>query len=216
MHFNLRRTLGRVTAQGFRRVNEEGRPYATQTKRGKGTPVDRDGDQRPQEPERLGGAARVKVAGADRRSPSPDGHERDIKAAADLSHVIEDVRVAGEVDPAASLDYIAQGDSSLTEGQPGTVMLGVGCTDRQGTNLDFLPGLHLDHPPEPAAPEQTATPARHDQRYFATQSLEGGQVEVIKVEVRNQNGIDVGVLRRVEGNLAAKVCHAVAQHGIGQ
>jgi hypothetical protein len=205
-----------MTAEGFRQVSEEGWPYAAQTKRGKGTPVDRDGEKRPQEPERLGGAARVKVAGADRRSPSPDGHERDVKAAANLRHAIEDVGVAGEVDPAASLDYIAQSDSFLTEGQPGAIMLGVGCANRQGTNLDFLPGLHLNHPPEPAALGQTATPARHDQRYFATQSVEGGQVEVIKVEVRNQNGIDVGVLRRVEGNLAAKVCHAIAQHGVGQ
>jgi hypothetical protein len=81
--------------------------------------------------------------------------------------------------------------------------------------LDLLTGLHFGHPPEPALPEQSTTSARHDQLYSMAESLEGGQVEVVEVQVRHKNRVDVGNLRRGDSLPTTKVRDAGAQDRVG-
>ncbi len=91
-------------------------------------------------------------------------------------------------------------------------MLSVGGADLQGTDPNLLPGLHLGHVPEPASLQQMAASAWHDYRCPPAEPLEGGQVEVIELLVRQYNSVNASVLREIaNGGLAPKVGYATAQ-----
>ena len=96
-------------------------------------------------------------------------------------------------------------------------MLSVGGADLQGTDPNLLPGLHLGHVPEPASLRQMAASAWHDYRCPLAEPLEGGQVEVIEVQVRHDNSVNASVLREIaNGGLAPKVGYAAAQDRVGK
>ena len=78
MHLNLGRELGSVAAKLRYGVSEQSGLQTSEAEGRVGSPVDRDSEERPQEPERLGGSARIEVARAERRTPTPDRYQRDI------------------------------------------------------------------------------------------------------------------------------------------
>jgi hypothetical protein len=77
-HLNLGRELSSVAAKLRYGVSEQSSLQTSEAEGRVGSPVDRDSEERPQEPERLGGSARIEVARTERRTPTPDRYQRDI------------------------------------------------------------------------------------------------------------------------------------------
>ena len=78
VHLDRRSELGSVAAKLHHGVSEQSGLQTSEANRRVGSPVDRDSKQRPEEPERFGGAAWVEVARTERRTPTPDRHQREI------------------------------------------------------------------------------------------------------------------------------------------
>jgi hypothetical protein len=77
-HLNLGRELGSVAAKLRYGVSKHSGLQTSEAEGRVGSPVDRDSEERLQEPERLGGAARIEVARAERRTPTPDRQQHEI------------------------------------------------------------------------------------------------------------------------------------------
>src|SRR5690349_19849802 len=82
-----------------------------------GTPVDRNGDARADEPERLCCLERTHVARSKRRPPAGDRQQRDVDRAK-REHGEEQGCIAGEVDARAALDDEAETAAGRTERHP--------------------------------------------------------------------------------------------------
>jgi hypothetical protein len=67
--------------------------------------VNRHGDLRLQELQRFGRPARIEMPGRKPRPPPADREDRDVKRG-ELGHAVEEVGVAGEVDPPRALDDV--------------------------------------------------------------------------------------------------------------
>src|SRR5262245_16154495 len=71
-------------------------------------PVDRHGDARTQQLERLRRTQRVQVPGRKPRAPAADRQQSDIEARRELAHPVEEIGVAREVDPGGAAYEIAE------------------------------------------------------------------------------------------------------------
>ena len=77
-HLNLGRELSSVAAKLRYRVSKHSGLQTSEAEGRVGSPVDRDSQARPEEPERLGGAVRIEVARAERRTLTPDRQQHEI------------------------------------------------------------------------------------------------------------------------------------------
>jgi hypothetical protein len=97
------------------------------------------------------------------------------------------------------------------------MVLGVRCAHGYVANPDLFSDLDLDDPFEAPPAEQLACAPRHDYRYRPAETLEGGEVEVIAVEVGDEHRVNpakrLGIIERAD---PSQVRHAVPECRIGE
>jgi hypothetical protein len=97
--------------------------------------VDRDGDLRPDELKRLGGAVGIHVARPEGRPPAGDRQQRDVDRA-ERVHLRKEVGVAGEVDPGAPFDDEAEAPARRPKRRPKASVSGEGGQDTDVAAVD--------------------------------------------------------------------------------
>jgi hypothetical protein len=123
-------------------------------------------------------------------APSRDWHQRDVDRAQD-AHRREGLRVAREVHPVLRFDDEAHAATPWTKWRTQAEV------DRAGRqqlhSIDFQPiaGQHFLCVLEPSPSQQRLTVARRQDSRLLSEELQGWQVEVVMMEMRDQHGIDV-------------------------
>jgi putative membrane protein len=179
-----------------------------------GAPVDRHGDARPDERECLGGSPRIEVAGSEGRPPAPDGDERDVGVGRDLGQSREEVGVAEEIDLLCSADDVAEGLGLLAEQPPG-VVLGVDGLNAYGAHFDLIAGTELANLRRKPAVQKRAGAPRDDDPLRAAQAAQRREVEVVVVDVRDEDCVEVLEASPVERLRAPQHDDSLPQERIG-
>jgi hypothetical protein len=97
------------------------------------------------------------------------------------------------------------------------MVLGVRCAHGHVANPDLFSDLDLDDPFEAPPAEQLACAPRHDDRYRPAETLEGGEVEVIAVEVGDEHRVNPAKrLDIIEWADSSQVRQAVSECRIGE
>ena len=161
--------------------------------------MDRDRDPRLQERRRLRGPDRVHVTGPHRRAPAPDREQGDVDRC-ELGHLVEEVRVAGEVDGRArARDDVAERVRLDPERQPSRVVARVRGAHGERTDLELLSLGELDDVLDGSlASDQPAGALRGDDGQVASEPLQRGEVEVVVVQVRDEHRVEASQRRRVD------------------
>ncbi len=95
------------------------------------------------------------------------------------------------------------------------VMAGLRRPHAQRSDGDLLAGRDLAHGVEPAPQQQAPAAARHDDRHAAADPPQRGQIEVVAVQMRQQNGVEVAQrLRRRQRRVPPQMRHPVAQQRV--
>ncbi len=139
----------------------------------------------------LGSVLRADVARPERRTPAPHG-ERSRVEWTQLLHPCEEPGVTCEVDASRPLDHVAQGRSALAEQEPSAVVQCGDGDDAYAAERDDVALDDLGHVVEVAPSEERSGDLRYHERDVAPEQLERGQIEVVEVLVRDQDGVDVG------------------------
>ena len=158
--------------------------------------MDRDHELRADARDRLGSPRRVEMpAAAEVGPPAPDRDEPDVDGS-ELAHLVEEVGVAGEVDRLRARDDVAERLAGRSDRAPASVVLGGNGTNLERADRERLTLLDLEHALEPALAQHSAEPARDDDGHLLAELLERGQVEVVVVRVRDEDGIDTAARSR--------------------
>ena len=88
--------------------------------------------------------------------------------------------------------------------------------DLQRAEAEGLPDLDLEDALEATLAQEAAEPAWDDDRHLRAQLLERGQVEVVVVRVRDQDGVDATQRPGVDRHGALQVRDAVAEQRVGE
>ena len=179
-------------------------------------PMDRNRHSRIDHRGRTRRLVRPDVAGAEIRSPARDRYQGDVDPA-DLGHLVEEVRVAGEVDAAArSPEGEAERFATADERPAAPVVLGRCRLDPDRTLIDRLPRRERQRR-EPGAlhgPDR-GLGAEHARR--ARQVAQRPDVEVIVMGVRDEDDVHLRQRRcRRRRSDPPHVSESRAQHGVGE
>ena len=182
-------------------------------------PVDRDRDPRPQHRRGLRRAARIEVPAADLRPPSRHRQQRDVEVASQPAHAVEEVRVAGEVDPQPGCcDHVPERVHARSELEPPALVDRGRGEDIRGADRGPVAGAELDRLVEAATPERPPAAARDHDRRLPADHPQRREVEMVVVHVGDQHPVD-------DRATSAPGCGAVAvddpqqaraQHGVGE
>ena len=186
-HLDLGRELGRVTRE---LVGWVCGGAAAQVDREEGAPVDRDGDAGAQQPQRLGGRARVQVPFPEPGPPTPHGQQRHVQRR-QRRHGRRRRRCRPRSTRAmpASITKPSEGTHGENGPRRARWWAAVAVTrtpdDRGRLPLpqldDALEAAVRSRSPAPAGTTIGGAPARRDER---------GQVQVVAVNVRDQDRVD--------------------------
>ena len=148
------RELGEQLRRGPGRGRRAQRPWRPQ-----GAPVDRDHDPRADHGGGPRGPRRVEVARSQRPAPAGDRQQREVDAAGQLLHLLEQVGVAGEV------HGLGAGHEEADRRRPSCAppatrgMAGAGGTHVQPSEVGLLAGRQLAHVGEPPSRQPPPRPA---------------------------------------------------------
>ena len=145
--------------------------------------MDRNGNPRTEQAERLRCATRVEVSGRQPGSPACDGQERNVEVVADRAHAREEIGVAREVGGRGARDEITDRGRLDAERPTPAFVLGVRRANRCTAYLRFLSGVDLDHMAEATSPQPGAGAARNDELRGAPERLKRRKVEVVVVDM---------------------------------
>ena len=134
--------------------------------------------------------SRIEVPAGHARPPAGNGEQRDVEVARDVAHPVEQVGVAGEPDPQRAAHEVAEGGHAHPEDLPAPV-LGVGRGDVDAVHVGVVADVELRHVREPAAAEHVAGADRDDDARRATDEPQRLDVEVVVVEMRDEQRVDV-------------------------
>jgi hypothetical protein len=152
--------------------------------------VNRDRNARLNESCRLGRTRRVEVSRAKRRAPAGDRQKRDVERPK-ACHFGEDVGVAREVHRRSLSDHEAKRlGPGAADRPPGRRMVGPHCLDAKPADLGPLPLLQLLDLKSGSAQQFARTPGGHEPRR-AVETAERRDVEVIVMQVRDEDGVEV-------------------------
>ena len=140
-----------------------------------------------------------------RSSPSPS-----------FAHLVEDVGVAGEVDPPRAGEHEPERVTAREERRPGAVVIGERRRDAHAPDLELIPDGHLGDVREAPVAQDLPDPPRDDDAGGAAEREERGDVEVVVVGVRDEHGVDVAHVVATEGGAATQVRDAPPQERVGQ
>ena len=172
--------------------------------------MDRHGPARREQPERLRRPKRIEVSRADRRAPAGDGKERDVERPGERGHPVEEIRVAREVDLSRARDDEPERRRAPHGGASASVD-GRGRAHGHRADRHLVADIHLADVREP--PQGPARADRDDDRHVAAQEPQRRPVEVVEVDVREQDGVDLVERGHVEGHAALQVPDPAAQDG---
>ena len=116
---------------------------------------------------------------------------------AELGHAV-DGRRRRRSRPSGSLRRRSRARLRTPERPPVRLVLGRHGADFERADRDALAELDLVDALEPALAQEAAEPARHDDREFLPEPLEGGQIEMVVVRVRDQDRVDAAERLRVD------------------
>lgn len=180
----------------------------------KRSPVNRDRNTRLKQRGRLGRTRRVEVSRAERRAPAGDGQKRDIDRR-QARHLGEEVGVACEVHRGALSDHKADRlGPGAADRPPGRRMDGAHRLDAKPADLGPLSLLQLLDLESGSAQQFARAPGRHEPRPGA-ETAERRDVEVIVMEVRDENGVEVPWHLRWRA-VATEMRYSRAKDGVGE
>ena len=164
--------------------------WAASTRSGRACPSGSGSRPAVDERERRGRLARIHVAGAERRAPAGDRHERDIDRGRERGHVVVQAGVAREV------GRLRAGDEVADRGRPGggdrgaaVVVVGLERRDCEASH-----GGRARRPRSraraPRRAAELAEPGRRDQQRVAGDPAKRRRVEMVAVGVRDEHRVD--------------------------
>ena len=171
--------------------------------------------------EEAGGARRVEVPGAQRRTPAADRQQGDVAAPDRLPHHGRAVGVAGEVGAALATHHVPEGRcSSPGPGPTAAVVLGRNHLDDEIPHADGVTRCYLDQfavtqPPQTGDSPQRTSRNRH--RHVPRQGSKRREVEMVGMQVRHDG--QIGTARPVVGQRpppATKVPQPRAEQRVGE
>ena len=174
--------LGGEPCELLRRLAQHER-VATEAEAAISPPVDRNGNPRTEQAERLRCATWVEVSGRQPRSPACDRQQRNVQVVGDRAHAREEIGVAREVGGRGARDEISDRRRLDAERPTPAFVLGVRRANRYTAYLRFVPGLDLDHVTEATSPQPGAGAARNDELRGAPERLERREIEVVVVDM---------------------------------
>ncbi len=207
---------GELLVESTQRVTQPARSAPTQAHRAVGPPVDRHHQARLHELGRPHRPRRVEVAFADGRPPPSDREQGEIDVL-QLDHLREEVGVPREVHrPLGGPQHVAHGvDRDSAVRAPLAAVDSRNGLDGEALDLRRGAGGCLADLPEAAAPQERCRTPRHDHEDVATEQLQGGDVEVIHVHVRDQHDIGDPERRRVDAMVPAEVGQPLGEGRVG-
>ena len=113
------------------------------------------------------------------------------------------------------VDQVADRFCLGPEGVALAAVLGVDRRQGERAELQLRPAGDLRDVPEAVALQQNAGPARHDELHVGAQPAQGREVQVVVVQVRDEDGVDlVQPLLQDRDVAPAQVQDALAQDGV--
>ncbi len=149
------------------------------------------------------------------RPPPPDRDERHVDPG-ELGHPVEEIGVACVVGALRPLDHEADRLHLRAEGQTAAVVLRRRGPNPQRPDLEILAYTDLGQRREALATKQPRRPAWDDDRQVAPEPLEGWEVEMVEMKVRDEHGIETAQRVVIHANGATQMRHDRPQHGIGE
>ncbi len=155
-------------------------------------PVDRHGDARLQQAERVGRGARAQMPALGRtHAPGLDGQQSEVDALVQVVHAVEQAGVAGEVDGRRALHDEPQRIGGRRDDPAPARVLGVHRHDLEVAEMKAGVAARLDDRLEADMTHGAAHVRGSDDDGRLGQQLERGRVEVVEVQVADQHDVDV-------------------------
>ncbi len=150
------------------------------------------------------------------RPPSPDGQKRQVEILPIFSHFGEDIGVAGEIYRRLSLYQITHAAGGGTEWIATAGMVGVSGGDFERSDPSGIGNPDLFYVFKSLSVQHIRRARGGNQLYPPVQHSQGGQVEMVEMQVGYENGVYIFAARRVDLVAPAPdTPDSVSQDGIG-
>ena len=175
-------------------------------------PVDGYRHPRFQEPCRLCGALGIQVPRFHARPPAPHRQQRDVDVIGQSAHAVEEVGIAGEVDARAALDQEAHRAEIGAERQPASVVQRLRHHHVQAPHAHVVARRDADRVVPGPPLHELRHAVRRDHPDVRRQHPQRGQVEMVEMGVRDEHGVDVGL---VPGSATSRRMWAIRARSTG-
>ena len=199
------------------RIAERARPDAGERERIERPPMDGDRDARPDPANCLGRAPGIEVARPKARPPSPDGQQRDIDCSREIVHFRAEVGVSREIHARRAPDPVAERIRRRTERSSPSVVISADRFDAHIADVESVAGRDLRYVVARPA-QKLAQASRDDDPRPPPQTPQRGQMQMVVVSVRDEDGVYLHVIEEVRDAVAVPVekAHTIDEQRVGE
>ena len=155
--------------------------------------------------------------GPEIRAPSPDREQGQVELVGERRHALEEVGVAGEVDPPRTREVESDRLRATRYRRAAVAVHGLHGGDLDLPDLDRLPGSQLRDRGQAAALEKPARSGRGEHGRLGVDRAQRAPVGMVVVEVGDEHRVEpIRHLRAGPGPVAAQVADPRSQHRVGE